>query len=104
MIAQQPLVVVPRHPLMSGAKFRALLSDRLRLTASVLNVDKQDLNRFQRIRHHKVYDLLPAAYGRQATAATILRTFDLPITKELQECVTPSCNRRNDRFWRRSDH
>jgi len=77
---------VPRPLHERVAEVRALLSDRIRfsITASGLNVGKQDLKRFSDFVNHQVYDLpCPAAVTvARATGRNIIFVpFDLPITK-----------------------
>jgi Domain of unknown function (DUF1931) len=88
MIAQQPIVAVPRTLVMSVAKFERFFRTASGLTASGLNVDKQDLRRFSEFVNHKVYDLLACGVAvARANGRNIIAPFDLPITKELQECI-----------------
>jgi hypothetical protein len=83
MIAQQPIVAVPRTHVMSVARF-----ERFFRTAAGLNVDKQDLKRFSEFVNHKVYDLLVCGVGiARANGRNTIAPFDLPITKGLQECI-----------------
>jgi hypothetical protein len=83
MIAQQPIVAVPRTHVMSVAKF-----ERFFRAASGLNVDKQDLKRFSEFVNYKVYDFLACGVGvARANGRNIIAPFDLPITKGLQDCI-----------------
>jgi hypothetical protein len=83
MIAQQPIVAVPRTHVMGVAKF-----ERFFRTASGLDVDKQDLKRFSDFVNHKVYDLLiRGVAAAKANGRDIIAPFDLPITKGLQESI-----------------
>jgi hypothetical protein len=70
-------------PIMNVAKF-----ERFFRAAAGLDVDKEDLRRYDEFINHKIYDLLLRA---QATAKAnnrdVIRPFDLPITKGLQESI-----------------
>jgi hypothetical protein len=58
-----------------------------RLTAS-LDVDKEDLRRYDEFVNHKIYDLLLRAQATaSANARDIMFPQDLPITKGLQERI-----------------
>jgi Domain of unknown function (DUF1931) len=58
-----------------------------RVTAD-LRVDKDDLKRYNDFVHHKLYDLLIIGQGTaRANDRGIIRPFDLPITKGLQESM-----------------
>ena len=83
MIAQQPIVAVPRTHVMGVAKF-----ERFFRTAAGLDVDKQDLKRFSEFVNHKLYDLLiRGVAAAEANGRDIIAPFDLPITKGLQESI-----------------
>ena len=70
-------------PVMGVAKF-----ERFFRAAAGLDVDKSDLKRYNEFVNHKLYDLLLMA---QVTARTngrdVIQSYDLPITKGLQECI-----------------
>lgn len=56
--------------------------------AASLDVDKDDLERYNDFVHHKLYDLLlMAQLTARANGRDIVQPADLPITKGLQECV-----------------
>jgi Domain of unknown function (DUF1931) len=66
---------------MGVAKF-----ERFFRAAASLDVDKDDLKRFDDFVHRKVYDLLVMAQGTaKANGRDIIAPRDLPITKGLQE-------------------
>lgn len=56
--------------------------------AAGLDVDKNDLKRYDEFVHRKVYDLLLVAQTKaKANGRDIIEPQDLPVTKGLQECV-----------------
>jgi hypothetical protein len=58
-----------------------------RLAAS-LDVDKEDLRRYNDFVNHKIYDLLLRSQAAaKSNARDIVFPYDLPITKGLQECI-----------------
>lgn len=70
-------------PVMGVTKFERFF----RLAASI-DVDKDDLKRYQEFVYQKLYDLL--LMGQAAAKANnrdVLEPWDLPITKGLQECI-----------------
>jgi hypothetical protein len=68
-------------PIMSVAKF-----ERFFRLAAGLDVDKEDLRRYDEFVNHKIYDLLLRAQATaSANARDIIFPCDLPITKGLQE-------------------
>jgi hypothetical protein len=80
--ALKPSQRLPSH-VMSVAKF-----ERFFRTAARLDVDKQDLKRYSTFVNQKVYDLLVRGEETaKANGRDVIRPFDLPITKGLQECI-----------------
>lgn len=68
---------------MNVAKF-----ERFFRVAAGLDVDKEDLRRYNEFVHRKVYDLLLRAQATaKANGRDVIRPFDLPITKGLQESM-----------------
>ena len=68
-------------PVFGVAKF-----ERFFRLAAELDVDKDDLKRFSDFVEHKLYDLLLIGQARaKANGRDIIETWDLPITKGLQE-------------------
>jgi hypothetical protein len=68
---------------MGVARFQRLF----RATAS-LDVDKEDLRRFDDFVHRKLYDLLVRAQAvAKANIRDVIEPHDLPITKGLQQCI-----------------
>ena len=62
--------------------------ERFFRVAAGLNVDKEDLRRYGEFVHRKVYDLLLRAQATaKANGRDVIRPFDLPITKGLQESM-----------------
>lgn len=62
--------------------------ERFFRAAAGLNVDKEDLRRYSEFVHRKVYDLLLRAQATaKANGRDVIRPFDLPITKGLQESM-----------------
>jgi hypothetical protein len=56
--------------------------------AASLDVDKEDLKRYDDFVNRKLYDLMIRAHAAaQANDRDIIRPFDLPITKGLQESI-----------------
>jgi hypothetical protein len=73
----------PTSHVMSVAKF-----ERFFRIAAGLDVDKQDLKRYSDFINQKVYDLLlRAEAAAKANGRLIIESFDLPITKGLQESI-----------------
>lgn len=61
---------------------------RLFRAAGGLDVDKQDLKRYEDFVDHKIYDLLLIGQAHaKANARDVIRPSDLPVTKGLQESV-----------------
>jgi hypothetical protein len=70
-------------PVMGVARF-----ERFFRAAAGLDVDKDDLKRYNDFIDHKLYDLLLMAQATaKANRRDILEPFDLPITKGLQESI-----------------
>lgn len=70
-------------PVFGVAKF-----ERFFRAAAGLDVDKDDLKRYNEFVHHKVHDLLLIGQTTaEANNRDIIQPHDLPITKGLQECV-----------------
>lgn len=70
-------------PLMGVAKF-----ERFFRAAGGIDVDKDDLRRYDEFVNHKLYDLLLMARNTaKANARDVIQPEDLPITKGLQESV-----------------
>ena len=70
-------------PVFGVAKF-----ERFFRAAAGLDVDKDDLKRYNEFVHHKVHDLLLIGQTTaEANNRDIIQPQDLPITKGLQECV-----------------
>jgi Domain of unknown function (DUF1931) len=70
-------------PIMGVAKF-----ERFFRVAAGLDVDKADLRRYSDFVNHKIYDLLLRGQAAaKANGRDIIETFDLPITKGLQERI-----------------
>ena len=62
--------------------------ERFFRAAAGLNVDKEDLRRYSEFVHRKVYDLLLRAQATaKANGRDVIRPFDLPVTKGLQESM-----------------
>jgi hypothetical protein len=62
--------------------------ERFFRAAASLDIDKDDLRRFQDFVNQKIYDLLVVAEGNaKANGRDIIQPRDLPITKGLEECV-----------------
>jgi hypothetical protein len=69
--------------LMSVAKF-----ERFFRAAASLDIDKEDLRRYNDFVGHKIHDmLLRAEANSQANARDVIEPQDLPIGKGLQECM-----------------
>ena len=69
--------------LMSIAKF-----ERFFRVAAGLDIDKNDLKRYSDFVNRKIYDLFIRGQATaKANGRDIIQTFDLPITKGLQECI-----------------
>jgi hypothetical protein len=70
-------------PVMNIAKF-----ERFFRAASSLDVDKEDLRRYDEFVNHKIYDLLLRGQANaKANGRDVIQPFDLPITKGLQESI-----------------
>ncbi|MCW2913064.1 MAG: hypothetical protein JWN52_1132 [Actinomycetia bacterium] len=70
-------------PVMGVARF-----ERFFRAAAGLDVDKDDLKRYNEFIDHKLYDLLLMAQATaKANRRDIIEPFDLPITKGLQESI-----------------
>jgi hypothetical protein len=70
-------------PVMGVARF-----ERFFRAAASLTVDKDDLKRYSDFVNQKVYDLLIMAQATaRANGRGMIETFDLPITKGLQESI-----------------
>jgi hypothetical protein len=70
-------------PVMSIPKF-----ERFFRAAASLDVDKEDLRRYDEFVNHKVYDLLLRGQANaKANDRDVIEPFDLPITKGLQESI-----------------
>src|SRR5258708_4465890 len=70
-------------PVMGVARF-----ERFFRAAAGLDVDKDDLKRYNDFIDHKLYDLLLMAQATaKANRRDIIEPFDLPITKGLQESI-----------------
>jgi hypothetical protein len=84
VIAQRPADVnVPPTHVMGVARF-----SRFFRKASGVEVDKQDLKRYSDFINHKLYDLLiRGEAAAKANGRDIIWSFDLPITKGLQESI-----------------
>jgi hypothetical protein len=62
--------------------------ERLFRTAAELDIDKSDLQRYTDFVNQKIYDLLlRGAAAAKANGRDIIQSYDLPITKGLQERV-----------------
>jgi hypothetical protein len=80
--ALQPRDRLPSH-VMSVSKF-----ERFFRMAAELDVDKEDLRRYNEFVNHKLYDLLVRGEANaKANGRDIIQPFDLPITKGLQERI-----------------
>lgn len=56
--------------------------------AAGLDIDKEDLRRYQDFVHRKIYDLLLRGEANaKANGRDVLQPSDLPITRGLQECI-----------------
>ncbi|HEU4643510.1 MAG TPA: DUF1931 family protein [Gemmatimonadaceae bacterium] len=70
-------------PVMSVARF-----ERFFRVVAGLDVDKDDLRRYDDFIHHKLHDLLVRAEAAaKANGRDVIQPYDLPITKGLQECM-----------------
>src|ERR1700716_2646940 len=70
-------------PVMGVAKF-----ERFFRAAASLDVDKDDLKRYNEFLDHKIYDMfLIARAAAKANGRDIIEPMDLPITKGLQESI-----------------
>ena len=70
-------------PVMGVAKF-----ERFFRAAASLDVDKDDLKRYDEFLDHKIYDMfLIARAAAKANGRDIIEPMDLPITKGLQESI-----------------
>jgi hypothetical protein len=70
-------------PVMGVAKF-----ERFFRAAGSLDVDKDDLKRYDEFLDHKIYDMfLIARAAAKANGRDIIEPMDLPITKGLQESI-----------------
>lgn len=70
-------------PVMAVAKF-----ERFFRLAAGLDVDKNDLKRYEDFVNHKLYDLcLLGQVAAKANGRDVIQPYDLPITKGLQESV-----------------
>jgi hypothetical protein len=70
-------------PVMGVARF-----ERFFRAAAGLDIDKNDLRRFNDFVDQKLYDLLLIGAARaKANRRDVLEPHDLPVTKGLQECV-----------------
>jgi hypothetical protein len=80
--ALSPSERLPSH-VISVAKFERFF----RITAG-LDVDKEDLKRYNDFINHKIYDLLVRGQETaQLNGRKVIEPFDLPITKGLQESM-----------------
>ena len=62
--------------------------ERFFRSAAELDVDKDDLKRFNGFVFQEIYDLLIMAQANaQANLRDVIEPWDLPITKGLQECI-----------------
>ena len=81
MIAQREQE--PRTRVTGFARF-----ERFFRIAAGLQVDKEDLRRYQEFINHKIHDLLlRGEAAAKANGRDIIEPFDLPITKGLQEAM-----------------
>lgn len=56
--------------------------------AAGLDIDKEDLRRYEEFVHRKIYDLLLRGEANaKANGRDVLQPSDLPITRGLQECI-----------------
>jgi hypothetical protein len=70
-------------PVMNVARF-----ERFFRLAAGLDVDKQDLRRYNEFVGRKIYDLmLRGEANAKANDRDVVQPWDLPITKGLQECI-----------------
>jgi hypothetical protein len=70
-------------PLKNVARF-----ERFFRLAAGLDVDKEDLRRYDEFVHRKVFDLLVRAEANaKANGRDVMEPWDLPITKGLQQCI-----------------
>src|SRR4051812_35934262 len=75
---------------MKGSSIMALMSipkfERLFRAAASLDVDKEDLRRYEEFISHKTHDLLLRGQAAaKANGRDVIEPFDLPVTKGLQE-------------------
>jgi hypothetical protein len=75
---------------MKGGSIMALMSipkfERLFREAASLDVDKEDLRRYEEFIAHKTHDLLLLGQAHaKANGRDVIEPFDLPVTKGLQE-------------------
>src|SRR5689334_17732283 len=62
--------------------------ERFFRTAAGLDVDKEDLRGYSDFVNQKLYDLLVIGQAHaKANVRDVVETWDLPITKGLQECI-----------------
>jgi hypothetical protein len=62
--------------------------ERFFRAAASLDVDKEDLRRYDEFVNHKIYDLLLRGQANaKANDRDVIQPFDLPITKGLQESI-----------------
>jgi hypothetical protein len=62
--------------------------ERFFRAAASLDVDKNDLKRYNEFLDHKIYDLfLIARAVARANGRDVIEPVDLPVTKGLQECI-----------------
>jgi hypothetical protein len=70
-------------PVMNIPKF-----ERFFRAAASIDIDKEDLRRYDEFVNHKIYDLLLRGQGNaKANDRDIIEPHDLPVTKGLQECI-----------------
>ena len=62
--------------------------ERFFRAAASLDVDRNDLKRYEDFVNEKVYDLLLIAQAKaKANGRDVIAAYDIPVTKGLQECV-----------------
>jgi hypothetical protein len=78
----------PRYPRAMGELMNIAKFERFFRRAARLDIDKEDLRRYDDFVHQKAYDLLlPGEANAKANGRDVIQPSDLPITKGLQESI-----------------
>jgi Domain of unknown function (DUF1931) len=83
MIAQLPPDKMPPPRPAAIPRFQRLFH-----LAAAIHIDKADIKRYEEFVDHKIYDLLlRGEENAKASGAHLIESWNLPITKGLQECI-----------------